>query len=63
MKRDIYFWLAQARGWLLLFYLIDAQAIPTFSNDRCVAVAMGRQELVEQITGQEFPFSLNLIGG
>jgi hypothetical protein len=50
MNRDIYFWLVQARGWHLLFYLIDAQAIPTFSNDRCVAVAMGRQESNEQIT-------------
>ena len=61
MKRDIYFCLVQAPGCFFLFYLIYAQAIPAFSYD--MGVAMDTQELAEQITGQEFPFSLNLIGG
>ena len=48
MKRDFSFWLVQAPGWLLLFYLIYAQAIPAFSYD--LGVAMGTQESAEQIT-------------
>ena len=48
MKRGIGFWLLQVPGWLLLFYLIYAQAIPTFSYD--IGVAMGTQESAEQIT-------------
>ena len=48
MKRDIRFWLLQIPGWLLLFYLIYAQAIPAFGYD--MGVAMGTQEPAEQIT-------------
>lgn len=48
MKRDISFWSLQIPGWLLLFYLIYAQAIPAFSYD--MGVAMGTQESAEQIT-------------
>lgn len=48
MKRDIGFWLLQVPGWLLLLYLIYAQAIPAFSYD--IGVAMGTQEPAEQIT-------------
>ena len=48
MKRDIGFWLLQVPGWLLLFYLIYAQAIPAFSYE--TGVAMGTQEPAEQIT-------------
>ncbi len=48
MKRDINFWLLQIPGWLLLLYLIYAQAIPAFSYD--IGVAMGTQESADQIT-------------
>lgn len=48
MKRKIGYWLLQIPGWLLLFYLIYAQAIPAFSYD--IGVAMGTQEPAEQIT-------------
>ncbi|QYZ66519.1 MAG: hypothetical protein OI74_11345 [Gammaproteobacteria bacterium (ex Lamellibrachia satsuma)] len=48
MKRDISFWLVQWPGWLLLFYLIYAQAIPAFDYD--LGVAMGTQESAEQIS-------------
>ena len=48
MKRGIGFWLLQVPGWLLLFYLIYAQAIPAFSY--VIGVAMGTQESAEQIT-------------
>lgn len=48
MKRGIGFWLLQVPGWLLLFYLIYAQAIPAFSYE--TGVAMGTQEPSEQIT-------------
>ena len=48
MKRDISFWLLQGPGWLLLFYLIYAQAIPAFNYD--MGVAMGTQESAEQIS-------------
>ena len=48
MKRDISFWLLQIPGWILLLYLIYAQAIPAFSYD--LGVAMGTQESAEQIT-------------
>ena len=48
MKRGIGFWLLQVPGWLLLFYLIYAQAIPAFSYE--TGVAMGTQEPAEQIT-------------
>lgn len=48
MKRGISFWLLQVPGWLLLFYLIYAQAIPAFNYD--IGVAMGTQESADQIT-------------
>jgi len=48
MKRDIGFWLLQGPGWLLLLYLIYAQAIPVFSYD--LGVAMGTQEPADQIS-------------
>lgn len=42
MKRDIEFWTIQLPGWLLLAYLVYAQAIPAFSYE--TGVAMGTQE-------------------
>ena len=48
MKRSIGFWLLQGPGWLLLFYLVYAQAIPAFDYDR--GIAMGTQESSEIIT-------------
>jgi len=42
MKRDINFCLIQVPGWLLLCYLIYAQAIPAFSYE--TGVNMGTQE-------------------
>jgi len=33
MKRDINFWLIQVPGWLLLCYLVYAQAIPAFNYE------------------------------
>jgi len=42
VKRDINFWLIQVLGWLLLIYLIYAQAIPAFNYE--AGVAMGTQE-------------------
>ena len=48
MKRNINYWLLQIPGWLLLLYLIYAQAIPAFSYD--LGVAMGTQESASQIT-------------
>ena len=48
MKRGIGFWLLQVPGWLLLFYLIYAQAIPAFDYD--LGIAMGTQEPAEQVS-------------
>ena len=48
MKRSIGFWVLQGPGWLLLVYLIYAQAIPAFDYD--LGVAMGTQEPAEKIT-------------
>lgn len=48
MKRDIEFWSIQGPGWLLLLYLIFAQAIPAFDYD--LGVSMGTQESAEQIS-------------
>lgn len=48
VKRDINFWLVQGPGWLLLIYLIYAQAIPAFDYD--LGIAMGTQESAEQIS-------------
>jgi len=47
-NRGIGFWVLQVPGWLLLLYLIYAQAIPAFDYD--LGVAMGTQEPAEQIT-------------
>jgi len=33
MKKDINFWLIQVPGWLLLCYLVYAQAIPAFNYE------------------------------
>jgi len=48
VKRSIRFWLLQGPGWLLLLYLLYAQAIPAFSYD--LGIAMGTQEPAEKIT-------------
>jgi hypothetical protein len=48
IKRDINFWLIQIPGWLLLFYLIYAQAIPAFSYE--TGVRMGTQESAEIVS-------------
>ncbi len=42
------FWLIQIPGWLLLAYLVYAQAIPAFDYE--LGVAMGTQESAETIT-------------
>ena len=47
-QRDINFWILQGLGWLLLVYLVYAQAIPAFNYD--IGVAMGTQESAEKIT-------------
>jgi len=47
-NRDVGFWVLQGPGWLLLLYLIYAQAIPAINYD--LGVAMGTQEPAEQIT-------------
>ena len=48
MKRDFGFWMIQGPGWLLLAYLIYAQAVPAFNYE--LGVAMGTQEPAEVIT-------------
>jgi len=48
VKRSIGFWFLQGPGWLLLIYLIYAQAIPAFDYD--LGVSMGTQEPAEKIT-------------
>ena len=48
MKRDINFWLMQAPGWLLLLYLIYAQAIPAFNYE--TGVIMRTQETAEVVS-------------
>jgi len=47
-KRDFGFWTVQIPGWLLLAYLVYAQAIPAF--DYQLGVRMGTQEPAEQIS-------------
>jgi hypothetical protein len=42
------FWVLQGPGWLLLFYLVYAQAIPAF--DYQLGVAMGTQEPASRVT-------------
>lgn len=48
MTRGVGFWALQGPGWLLLVYLVYAQAIPAFDYD--LGVAMGTQESTDQIT-------------
>ena len=43
------FWLIQVPGWLLLLYLIYAQAIPAFNYES--GVSMGTQEPVDVVSG------------
>lgn len=47
-NRAIGFWIVQVPGWLLLVYLVYAQAIPAFDYD--LGIVMGTQESAEQIT-------------
>jgi len=47
-KRNFNFWLIQAPGWLLLLYLIYAQAIPAFNYE--TGVIMGTQEAAEAVS-------------
>ena len=47
-NRNIGFWVIQVPGWLLLLYLVYAQAIPAFNYD--LGVTMGTQEPAEKIT-------------
>ena len=47
-NRDLGFWMLQAPGWLLLSYLLYAQAIPAFDYE--LGIVMGTQEAAEQIT-------------
>ena len=47
-ERDTNFWLIQGPGWLLLAYLVYAQAIPAFDYE--LGVRMGTQESAAQIT-------------
>ena len=46
--RDWTFWTLQIPGWVLLVYLVIAQAIPAFDYE--LGVRMGTQESAEQIT-------------
>jgi hypothetical protein len=46
--RGTNFWLIQGPGWLLLLYLVYAQAIPAFNYE--FGVAMGTQEPAEVVT-------------
>ena len=48
MKRDSNSWLIQTPGWLLLLYLIYAQAIPAFNYE--TGVIMGTQEAAEVVS-------------
>ena len=48
MKRDINFWLIQIPGWLLLLYLVYAQAIPAVNYE--AGVTMGTQEPAEVVS-------------
>ena len=48
MRRISSFWIIQCPGWLLLSYLVYAQAIPAFDYD--LGIAMGTQEPAERVT-------------
>ncbi len=47
-ERETGFWMVQIPGWILLIYLVYAQAIPAFDYD--LGVAMGTWEPADQIT-------------
>ena len=47
-ERGVSYWMLLGPGWLLLAYLVYAQAIPAFDYD--LGVSMGTQEPAEQIT-------------
>lgn len=47
-ERNYGFWLLQGPGWLLLVYLVYAQAIPAFDYE--IGVQMGTQESADRIT-------------
>ena len=47
-RRGMGFWIIEGPGWLLLLYLVYAQAIPAFDYE--LGVAMGTQEPALQIT-------------
>ena len=53
MKRDIGLWSIQGPGWLLLLYLIFAQAIPAFDYD--LGVSMGTQESADRFLKSGLP--------
>lgn len=48
MKRNLGYWMIQGPGWLLLLYLVYAQAIPAIDYE--LGVSMGTQESAETIT-------------
>lgn len=48
VKPSLSFWFLQIPGWILLLYLIYAQAVPAFDYD--LGVVMGTQEPAETIT-------------
>lgn len=48
MNRSTGWWWLQVPGWLLLAYLVYAQAIPAFDYE--LGVRMGTQESAERIT-------------
>jgi len=48
IRHDIRFWILQGPGWLLVSYLIYAQAIPAFNYD--LGVSMGTQESADIIS-------------
>jgi hypothetical protein len=48
LNRNIGFWVIQGPGWVLVLYLVVAQAIPAF--DYQVGVRMGTQEPASMIT-------------
>lgn len=47
-KAAVSFWAIQGPGWLLLLYLVYAQAIPAFNYD--LGVTMGTQEPAKTVT-------------
>jgi len=47
-ERSVSYWIVQGPGWVLLLYLLYAQAIPAF--DYQLGVRMGTQESAENVT-------------